>query len=504
MEIKLFESQFDHVNRLLNIFKTSKIALDFSIMGTGKTYTSSYISSLFNFDEVIIICPLSVKNKWLYMKDTYKLKSNYILSFTSLRSTKGHDPSHGLLIRNELNNSKTPIDEFEITDKYKTLIDNSKNGIFIIIDEIQYIKNINSQFNACKKLIQYILNSPHHNKSKILLLSGSPIDKLEQVTNLLKMIGIIKHNELSKYSPVTGETEWKGFKDVLTYSRRLDIDLYNTIKLPQIGTGKVDKLILIIYEIFQLIIKKHIVSSMLPLKNEYNVIKYNGYFNITNDTDKQQLITQVNKLSSSCYTKDNIFFVNGIETLKQIQQSLQLIELAKINDISRIATEYCNLNRKVVICLNYTKSIENIHKILTQNLPDINILLLDGSTKIKDRNTIINKFQQNDLQFPLLISNLQVCSTGIDLDDKFGNIQRICLVNPNYSTITLYQLSHRFYRHDTKSTSFIYFFFSKDANELSILKALSEKSSIMKSITHEQAENGVIFPCDYSTFVEPN
>jgi hypothetical protein len=29
------------------------------------------------------------------------------------------------------------------------------------------------------------------------------------------MIGIITHKELSKYSPVTGEVEWKGFKDVL-------------------------------------------------------------------------------------------------------------------------------------------------------------------------------------------------------------------------------------------------------------------------------------------------
>jgi hypothetical protein len=107
----------------------------------------------------------------------------------------------------------------------------------------------------------------------------------------------------------------------------------------------------------------------------------------------------------------------------------------------------------------------------------------------------------------LLLCNQGVASTGIDLDDKHGAFPRLCLVSPNYSTITSYQLGHRFQRADTKSDADVHFVFakrrdktkeeSKDIIELKVLDALSRKSQVMKETTAEQASNGVVFPGDH-------
>ena len=214
--------------------------------------------------------------------------------------------------------------------------------------------------------------------------------------------------------------------------------------------------------------------------------------------DTDALRSAVLELKLACYSTGIICLTSG--SLAKIQNALVKIEGAKVRTIARIARDNLITGMKVVICVNYLNSIDR----LTELLSDYNPLVLTGSVKLSNRISVVDKFQQPDMHYPLLIANLQVCSTGIDLDDKDGRFKRCCIVNPNYSTISLYQLSHRFYRLDTASDSFIYFFFGKeqDTCELPILKALSEKSNVMKAVTSEQSDNGVIFPCDYATYME--
>jgi len=131
-----------------------------------------------------------------------------------------------------------------------------------------------------------------------------------------------------------------------------------------------------------------------------------------------------------------------------------------------------------------------------------NPLKLNGEMSCNDRWTNINKFQEANNNYRLLIGNVQVCSSGIDLDDKNGGFPRFCLVSPNFSTITLYQLSHRFQRANTMSYSTIHFVYSKNNKELSILDAIARKGKIMKEVTNEQTRYGVLFPTDYGNFVE--
>ena len=101
--------------------------------------------------------------------------------------------------------------------------------------------------------------------------------------------------------------------------------------------------------------------------------------------------------------------------------------------------------------------------------------------------------------------NVSVISTGIDLDDKHGSFPRVCFVSPNYNTINIYQLGHRFLRGlDTKSDTNIFMVYSKNQMERQIIESLMKKGNVMKNVTIEQSDAGVIFPCDYTNYEEPS
>ena len=101
--IQLREQQQEHADRLTRILSSSKFALDLSVMGAGKTYTSSHIALHpdFSFGSVIVICPKSVQHKWSNMAKDYGVPLEHNLTYETLRSCKDRQPSHGLLSRTE-------------------------------------------------------------------------------------------------------------------------------------------------------------------------------------------------------------------------------------------------------------------------------------------------------------------------------------------------------------------------------------------------------------------
>jgi len=532
-DIVLFPNQQDHCSQLLNILKKWAIALDFSMMGTGKTYSSSYISKLLGFKHVIVICPVSVQGKWEYMRNTYGIKIDNIISFCGLRSVKNHQPHHGLLHREEfiekrvkktqkkiIDGIEPSVGEFEskfttvsidkavfkCTDLYMSYI---SEGTLLIIDEIQNIKNINSQFDCCHELLKPIIGESltmknsaepqNRSMSRAILLSGSPVDKKEQIIHLMKLLNIMTKTNLSRYIPHSQKHVWLGFKDVVDFATSINSLTLNL--LPPYGGGSNDEFIDTIYDIFQKIIKPELTSCMTPLSTGHVPEKRNAFYDITPD-DYKKIESAVETLKLSCNYDDKtgkIEFKGG-SCLSTITKMLMIIESAKLDTMARIVDSKFseNMNIKIVVCVNYTTSLDYLKTKLAKYKPQI----LNGSVSSKNREVIMNLFQENNNKCRLILGNLSVCATGIDLDDQHGNSPRFCLVNPNYSTITLYQLSHRFHRQNTKSSATIHFMYSKNKHELPVLSAIANKSNVMKETTSEQASAGIVFPSDHLSYIE--
>ena len=515
-KIELKEHQIEHNDILNKIMLKYPVVCDFSVMGSGKSFVSSNIAltNELKFKHVIVVGPLSIQSDWNIKKNRYKVPIHTFISYQSLRSVKGQfNLKHGLLnrfdsIRTKIHDGReitVNIIEFKATELYKKLVE---EGLLLIIDEIQNAKNLTTQFLACKELIKEIvgncnfINKPVNN-SRVILLSGTPFDKKNQIVNFLRLINLMKDNNLCEYSVSTQFNIWTGFNDILKVSKNIDKVKTNGICYLTENTGKTNELINIVYDIFQNIIKQRISHSMPPIKLDVSIDKKNAFYHIFDDDSRQlleQAVIGLKKVLRYNNVTRNIEFNNNENILSKIQSHLHSIETAKIKTFARITKEILDNdpNSKIVVCLNYILPLQDLYNELKQYNP----LLISGCVKSKDRATMIELFQQHNSKYRLIIAISAVVCEGINLDDQDGNYPRYCFINPNYSTIRMCQLSDRFRRALTKSDSVVHFVYGKHACELNLLDALARKSTIMKETTPEQVEAGMLFPVDYNYFIE--
>ena len=90
--ISLYPSQISHFERIKVLHETFPFALDLSMLGSGKTYTATFLALNQKYKHVIVICPVSVAPKWKHMKDEYGLPLDAVLSYQGLRSNKFKQP----------------------------------------------------------------------------------------------------------------------------------------------------------------------------------------------------------------------------------------------------------------------------------------------------------------------------------------------------------------------------------------------------------------------------
>jgi hypothetical protein len=528
-DISLYPYQVEHKDALLSILASRPFALDFSMLGTGKTYTSSWIfqNNPERFKHLVVVAPVSVKSKWNIMKRSFNLKMEECVSYSELRSAKFKQPKHGLLYRKDYMTKIEYKDtgqmreiekcDFTCTPRYKQMVE---EGLLLIIDEIQHIKNTSEQSDACQELIRPIIEAYERqgtmradevmwpeSKSRVILLSGSPVDKKEQVLHFFKVLRVMKSDKLCYYNPAIRQTVWKGMQEIEDYCKTFPNGNteVNEIRYGTFYNHIYEKVMYdYSYQLFQKIVKVHTSSTMLPCHVTSKIHKYNAYYRLM-DKKMTTLLKQGIRLLSSAtrynHSTGNVDFTQGgIANLRSVQRALIMIETAKIPMFVRITKQRLEKHptMKMVLCVNYTKTIED----LKRELAEYNPLELQGKMTVKKRIEAIEAFQQPNTNHRVLIGNVAVCSSGIDLDDQHGKFPRNCLVSPNYSTITLYQLCHRFQRANTKSSAVVHFVFCEEATELSILNALAMKSSIMKEITEKQVEYGIQFPVDFTSWYE--
>ena len=113
----------------------------------------------------------------------------------------------------------------------------------------------------------------------------------------------------------------------------------------------------------------------------------------------------------------------------------------------------------------------------------------------------IQKFQRGDSEYRLLVVNVAVASSGIDLDDKEGGYPRVMYVSPMYNPLTLHQLGHRVMRMNTRSDAAMYMVYGGDRGlDEGMLNTLARKALVMKETTREQEQ--ILFPGEYERYVE--
>lgn len=493
MEIILQNDQPEHVERLRTILTITYGAFDFSVMGSGKTFTSSKLSLLLGFENVIVVCPVSVEEKWLGMSK-YGVKIRNVISYQSLRSRTGSQPKHGLLSRIDPEEGSTI---FLPTEKLLQMI---QEGCLVIFDEAQNIKNKNDQWLCCKAISTAILKNG--GKSRFLLLSGTPIDKEEHAINLMSMMGFIRHPKLYNYNKEENSLKLFGAQELLNYC--LSLEPEKTKQFLRVHRFQRDNVHHLCYLLFQNVLKPRITSSMNPPKIEVNIDCKNGYYNILDEEDCDNLLRGIRSLCLITKHSEEREAEFTSENMGAITKCLMKIEKSKVSTFHRIGKYYLekNPNCKIGIFMNYSEHIEDLKELFIEYNP----LVINGKTPKDKRQKIIDLYQKPDTEYRVIIGNLQVCCSGIDLNDcsPDGRFPRYAFASPNYVILNLHQLTRRFLRMNSTSNAVFRFVYGKvdGRKETSILNSLAKKSSIMEDTLDKQVEQGIKFPGQYEEDIE--
>jgi hypothetical protein len=454
-DILLKESQIDHSKKLKGILGSQFYAMDLSMLGTGKTYVALDIFKYLSIKNLMVIAPLSVLNKW---DDLTEGDYNGI-TYAGIRSKSGR-----IMILKD--------GEYKITEYTKTLID---EGLFIVIDEFHNLKNDTAQNNAVKILLKEMKINPNN---KVLMLSGSPIDKKVQSLNYCYMLGITGYVPITIYDKNSQKYDSTGFDNFVRHCKRINLNTQSIVRGVVSYKCSKSELMVIVYELFTKIMIEFNSSSMKPFNLTTHIVKYNSHY-VEDDKrvfdSSKFILTEINDILLK-YIEDK---KDTINTFGKMTRHLKMLELLKINIFYReVVNTILKSDCKVIVGFNFTNS----QILLGELLGSMNIKssILNGGVHKISRRDIVDKFNQDDDELRVLICNIEVISTGIDLDDKFGNRPRVVYLSPSYNTISQYQVSHRVSRLDSKSNSEINMVIMENNSELRVLDALKSKSMILR------------------------
>ena len=483
--VKIKPHQVPHFKRLIHILTREYGYLDVSTFGSGKTHVTFGVAATFKL-SIIVITTKGTINNWKKYATQYGINLIDVMSYQTLRG-QNTQVKHSLL--------ETINEEYVATDFFTKCV---MKGILLVFDEYHNLKNDNSQLASAHALVKELVRLVRMGyKSRIALLSGTPCTEKENVSSTFKMLGIIISDKLYNYNRSCKTYELIGIQEAINKCNIYDKDETLNITCRPINKTTIN---IICYELYTRVLKRFIVSSMPPPPIESNKLCFN-YYILMPDTDINRLKNGICLFKTATnYNLENNQISYSKINWGDVTTSRMEIDSAKIPSVCRLAIKQLtdDPNSKVLIYCNYKRDIETAMKLMYKYNP----LMMNGSTDKEKRTEIINKFQRDDNDYRVIISNCKVGGIGIDLDDKYGNRPRYMYILPSYFFTDQYQATGRIHRIGTKSNATVYFIYSRDfPYETGILNSMAIKSEVVKNmVTKEQKD--IKYPGDYDELYE--
>ncbi len=482
--VEIRPRQVKHYKRIIEILKTEPAYLDVSPCGSGKTPITCAIAATYGL-SIGFVGPKSSLGTWKNFTKMYGIKLVFAITYQSLRGQGDCDLNHNLLTRVK--------DGYQATEYFENCV---KNKMLLVFDEYHNLKNDNTQLASAHALVKSLVRLVTMGyKSRIALLSGTPGEDKKYVTSTFKMLGIILSDTLYTYNRSSKLYELLGIQEAINKCNKYDPNETFAISCRPINqtTAKT-----ICYDLYMRVLKRFAVSSMPPPEIKSNKISRNLYINMP-DKDVDRLKKGLMLFTKATNYKHEIGEVNysGVKW-GDVTKSRCEIDSAKIASVVRHAITNLETNKhcKVIIYCNYKNDMTKAVSLFTKYNP----LRMDGSTNENGREDIKAKFNSNNDEYRVLVSNPKVGGVSIELDDKFGLRPRFTYILPSYFFTDQCQATERTYREGTKSDATIYFVYSRAfPYEIGILNSMAQKSEIARSMI---IANNHKFPSEYEELVE--
>ena len=549
--IQLYPTQVDPVARMINILRVHPVAVNTSDTGAGKTAMSIYIMNIFNKLTPLVVCPANVISTWHENIQNHVSRDVNIVSYDMFKS--GEATATSVAKGRSLYFSTTAYPPtLQTRSRKKPSLSLSKysekiirEGVLLVLDEYHTCKNIASaNYKACSLFIEEIynnyqrmyedVNSNFLSASRVLLLSATPGNKVQDVRSLIST-SMCAGMRLSS-SGLTPDLATKIIDNMIVVCSGIDHALAHAggkvTEQYVTGNRRPDNIAAIGEAVIQALSKKKIssnealyyaytciavpvlISYSPPIRTIEGTTMWNRFY-LEGDKLKRNIIaSRSSKLEDDFKNlKDPNITANRSMFLENIARGLTNLEIAKADLFVSRADAYLKSkdhNYKIVIFVNNLETVDIIERGLASK--GHNVGVITGSKKKEDRPAIVSLFQQPNNRLRVIVSTIKVTSVGISLDDRFGNWPRIALISPSYSIVNIVQATGRVLRITTRSTPAIRFVYANtDAegkipinydqySEIRVIDRLSRSSSIM--LGYRGHMGNIRLPSSYDAYIE--
>ena len=188
---------------LKNRFHLDGYILSFD-QGLGKTLTAIALAECLNKEQVVIVCPNSLKENW-----SYEIKE-YFYKYEDEKLWKDEVYVHGSNKYKLTNKTKYIIVNLEAIPAVFDIIGKDKNSI-LIVDEMHNVRNMTG-----KRTLELIDLKKRLGKTDVLLMSGTPIKALpNEIVPSLMLIDPLFTDEVAKLYNRCFNVDGVGTKDIV-------------------------------------------------------------------------------------------------------------------------------------------------------------------------------------------------------------------------------------------------------------------------------------------------
>lgn len=482
--------------------------------GWGKTRVSVYVALCLEvcFDiKSMVICPANIRNQWRDEMGKANLKPLGIYSYEEIRGQKG-----GTRTRKGVAYVKPPMCKhpyltrdggekgpFHYTQQWEQAL---IEGVFLIIDESQKLKNDSGQHYAVIELIHSLCHiEPMH--SRVLHLTASFVDKNENLRNLMRCFGYTKKNVMMQQNPARGIIEWRkhGLGEVMKVAEQIDQRKSNDALIAVHRKVNSSTLHIIFGHLWVNVLRSHVVIPVkdavykhpvtgIPFKRE----RINGFFDL-DSKGRAMAIKAIRGLRMAGVIREDGFvdFRAANNSFGIIQKSLMLLCESKLQTIVRLALhELRTTNKKLVLCIPFIKGQETVFKELELYSP----LILNGDCKMDDRPDIIAKFNKPNNDCRVIIMTPQVGGVGVSLHDTDGRFPRVFIGPPTFNFMDWFQATGRIYRRGMMSDTKVILVYAANAPLESVLVNSMAKTALCKDVIIPGS--GRVFPGEFDIYIE--
>lgn len=477
-QIHLHPCQIDCFNRMIAQYRTQYSMLTPSPTGSGKTVVGLAVCAKLGLNPMIV-APPGTKATWDRECHKYGFYDYIFIGYQSL-SGKSNNLNHDYLTRNNK--------EYKVTEYLKKIIN---HGIMLILDETQLAKNGDTGINkSCHTIVNQIVRSG--SKSRILLMSATPYDKVAFSQSILKLLGVITARKMFDFDLSTQEhiLEGYGFRQLTNLCQHFDRQTTNKIlqEMPKISK---DAIAVASEQLFIDVIKPRYVAKIIPVYPT-KVDAANGYYNVNNFPKVIEILNSIKRILG--YDEASGTISNKID-YGLLAKAMHLLEEAKLEIIYRLAisTLQQHPTSKVIIYLWH----HNTTDIMMEWLKNYNPLKLNGTVHKNNKPAIIESFQEPNLNHRVMIAHPISGGNGIDLDDQDGNFPRFMFIIPTYNLIDSTQAMGRVKRMSSKSDSVVRFVYvnplignnkeDKVYREDKMLNALVQKALTVRRVVDDDS-----------------